>query len=655
MAKKENVNPAEATSENKAKTSEEVRAERESLMQDLQDQQEQLIQEQENLKKQQEELKKQQEELKQKEKAIREGGRTAQKMRKTESRKKRIEKIKGGAEDIQTQFHASADKMSQDLENLLNDDIRSMHRKKKTRSMEIWGIFAKHNFYMNGISPLELRTTLEDLGPTYVKIGQIMSSRTDMLPEEYCKELETLRENVKPLDSNVARAVIEQELGKPIDEIFSDFNDDPLGSASIGQAHSAVLLDGTKVVIKVQRPLIADMMREDFVLLKKIASNANAMHTKDDDDEQIDLQAFIEELEKVTYEELDFRIEAQNTIFFKENCIPDDTFISCPTIFPELTTERIMTMTFVDGYSVSKRDRIIEEGYDPNEIGRIILDNYMYQVLDIGTFHADPHQGNIMLSQGKPYWIDFGMVGHLTDGNIKCIQDLILAVIQTDTEDLVSAIMAMGATSPKTDRAKMTEDVDELLKRYMSVTNLDELDLAALLTDVSDVMTRHHIKIPSEYTMLIRSVSAIEGVIEQLSPELNLFAQITDKILERVKQNFDVQRALLDMGKDAYSVGKKASRIPGLAADALTGINKGRIKINLEPIAYEPIMDQVNNSVRSVILALFSCVIFFGCCLLCMTDIQPKTAEGMPVVAVFGFIFSIALGIYTIKKLKKKK
>ena len=663
MAKKENLNAEQEAAEKKAKTSEEMQAEREELVQNLQEQQEQLIQQQENLKQQeenlkqqQEEMKKQQEEIKQKEKALREGDKTVQKMRKAESKQKRIEKIKDGADGIQTKFHQSADNMSSDLENLLSDDMKAMKRGEKTRSMEIWGIFAKHNFYMNGISPVELRTTLEDLGPTYVKIGQIMSSRTDMLPEEYCRELETLRESVKPLDSEVARAVIEQELGGPLDQFFSDFNDDPLGSASIGQAHSATLVDGTKVVIKVQRPLIADMMRKDFVMLKKAANNLSTMHGKKDaDNEQIDMVAVIEELEKVTNEELDFRIEAQNTIFFKENCIPDDEVISCPTIFPELTTERIMTMTFVDGYSVSKRDRIIEDGYDPNEIGRVLLDNYMYQVLDVGTFHADPHQGNIMISQGKPYWIDFGMVGHLTDGNIKCIQDLIFAVIETDTEDMVSAIMAMGAASPKTDRAKLTEDVEALLNKYMSVTNLDELDLAGLLTDVSDAMTKHHIKVPSEYTILIRSVSAMEGVIEELSPELNLFAQITDKVLARVRQNFDVQQTLINMGKEAFAVGKKASRIPGLAADALTGINKGRVKINLEPTGYEPIMNQLNKSIQSIILAFFSCVIFFGSCLLCMTDIQPKTAEGMPVVAVFGFIFSIALAIYTLKKVREKQ
>ena len=166
------------------------------------------------------------------------------------------------------------EELSARMKQLLSGELKDMEKREKTRGVEIMAVFAKHNFYANGFTPEELRTTLEDLGPTYVKIGQIMSSRVDMLPESYCRELEKLRQNVKELDPEIAKAVIEQETGKKIDEIYQEFRDDPLGSASVGQAHYAVLKDGTKVVTKVQRPLIAEMMREDFVLLKKLGSRA---------------------------------------------------------------------------------------------------------------------------------------------------------------------------------------------------------------------------------------------------------------------------------------------------------------------------------------------------------------------------------------------
>ena len=554
------------------------------------------------------------------------------------------------------QLQHTTTQMSDKLRQMLDDEIKAMQKMQKTRAAEILAIFARHNFYAGGFTPVELRTTLEDLGPTYVKIGQIMSSRVDLLPESYCRELEKLRQNVKPLDPEIARAVIEQETGRKIEDIFLEFRDKPLGSASIGQAHYAVLKDGTKVVAKVQRPLVADMMREDFVLLKKLATIVNTVNEANEDDEQmIDLLSVIEELEKVEEEELDFRVEAENTRFFRENCISDEEKITCPTVIDELTTERLFTMTFVDGYSISKRDRLIEEGYDPEQIGAVILDNYLHQVLDVGTFHGDPHQGNIMVSHGKPVWIDFGMIGRISDADVNIIQSLILSLIERDLDKLVNAIMSMGAAGPQTNRSKLIEDADVMFDKYMNVTNLDELDLSALLTEVTDLASKHHITIPGKYTMLVRSIATIEGVIEQLCPELNLFQQITDKLLERVKKNLDVGQELLSAGKDVLDLGRKASRMPGMAYDALNNMIKGRTKVNFELTGYEEILRSLNATVKNVVLALFACVLFFGSCILSTADIRPKTPDGQPLIAAVGIVFSVALGIYTIKRMTKKK
>lgn len=596
-------------------------------------------------------------------KAIAEQKKQVRKAERDEKKQKRQEAVTRSKEEMQQELerrkqalvHTKAE-LSDKMKKLLSGDIKAMNKWKKTRAAEILAVFAKHNFYAGGLTPVELRTTLEDLGPTYVKIGQIMSSRVDMLPVSYCKELEKLRQNVKELDPEIAKAVIEQETGKKIDELFLEFRDKPLGSASIGQAHLAVLKDGTKVVTKVQRPLIAEMMREDFVLLKKLATAVNVVKEADEDSEQmVDLMSVIEELEKVENEELDFRVEAENTRFFKENCIEDEEKISCPTVIDELTTERLFTMTFVDGYSISKRDRLIEEGYDPEQIGSVILDNYLHQVLDVGTFHADPHQGNIMVSHGKPVWIDFGMIGRISDADVNIIQSLILSLIERDLDKLVNAIMSMGAASPQTNRGKLMEDADMMFDKYMNVTNLQELDLSSLLDEVMTLADKHHISLPGKYTMLVRSIATIEGVIEQLCPELNLFQQITDKLMERVKQTIDVEQKLLAAGKDALDIGKKVSRMPGLAYDALNNMVKGRTKISFELTGYEDVLKSLNTTVKNIVFALFSCVLFIGSCILSSVDMQPKTPTGQPVVAAVGMVISVALGIYTIKRMSKKK
>ena len=544
---------------------------------------------------------------------------------------------------------------NQEMKKLMKEEVKSAKKKEKRRSAEIFAVFAAHNFYADGFTPEELRTTLEDLGPTYVKIGQIMSSRVDLLPESYCKELEKLRQNVKELDPALARAVIEQETGRKIDDIYSEFRDEPIGSASIGQAHYGVLKDGTKVVTKVQRPFIAELMAKDFILLKNLAKGLNVISEGNENkDDMVDLLSVIEELEKVTNEELDFRVEAQNTRFFKENCIDDEEVISCPTVIEELTSQRLFTMTFVDGCSISKKEKLEAEGCDLMEIGHAIIDNYAHQVLDIGTFHADPHQGNIMVSNKKPYWIDFGMIGRLTQGDISVIQQFILSLLEMDVDSFVNALTSLGAASAKTNRNKLVEDLDVFMSKYMNVTSVADLNMTVLFDEIVTLADRHHISLPGRFTMLVRSIATIEGVIEELCPELNLFEIISKKLMDRAKETFDLGQTLLTAGKDALELGKKAARIPVLAFDTLSNLVKGRMKINLELTGYDELLKRTEDIVRYIIYAMFSCVLFFGSCILATADIQPKTEGGTPLIAVVGILFSIVLGIYTVKRMLQK-
>jgi len=575
---------------------------------------------------------------------------------KTEAREKSKAARHLELQERKDRLQHSKEELSDKLKSLLKHELKEKDQKEKHRAAEILGVFSAHNFYANGFTPEEMRTTLEDLGPTYVKIGQIMSSRVDLLPESYCKELEKLRQNVKELDPQIARAVIEQESGKKIEELFDEFRDEPLGSASIGQAHYAKMKDGTKVVVKVQRPLIADMMRNDYVLLKKGAAMVNAINdASDDDSEKIDLLSVIEEMEKVTEEELDFRIEAENTRFFKENCIEDETKISCPTVIDELTTERMFTMTFVDGCSIGKKDKVIAQGCDVNEIGSVIVDNYLHQVLDVGTFHADPHQGNIMVAGGIPYWIDFGMIGRITEADVGILQNLILSLLDGDMDALVNAVMSMGAASPRTNRNKLLEDVEVIFGKYMNVTSINDIDLGALLEEVIDICTKHYITLPGKYTMLVRSIATFEGVLEQLCPDLNLFELVSGKLMDRAKKSMDVSKELLSAGKDALEISKKTVRLPVLASDALNSMIKGRMKINMELTGYEEIVDKAEKTVLNIVLAVFACVLFFGSCILTTANINPKTSNGVPLIAVIGIIFSIALAIFTIRRMLKKK
>lgn len=561
------------------------------------------------------------------------------------------ERLKQSAAESKEQLKHGAEEMSAELKGLLAKELETLKTRNKHRYAEMLSIFAKHNFYANGFTPLELKTTLEDLGPTYVKMGQIMSSRSDLLPASYCHELENLRQNVKPLDPAVARAVIEQETGKKIEEIYAEFRDEPLGSASIGQAHYGVLKDGTRVVTKVQRPLVADMMKKDFVLLKKLSELVNIVE-EDSDGQVIDFKSVIDELERVTNDELDFRIEAENTRFFKENCIEDGEAVSCPTVIDELTTSRIFTMTFVDGCSVADKERLEAEGCDLDSIGRAIVENYVHQVLDVGVFHADPHQGNIMVSHGRPYWIDFGMIGRISEKDIAIIEEMVKAMLERDEEALVDAVMSMGAASSATDRAKLTQDAAVYIKKYMNAKSISDINMTEVFDEIMGVAAKNHISMPGRFTMLARSVTTMEGVIEQLCPDLNIFELLYKKMKEHMRKNFSLKREIAEMGRTVIDAGRKTAKIPVLASEALDNMVKGKMKMNMELTGWEEPLDRLSHIIKYSVITLVACVLFVGSCILCTTDFLPKLSNGMPLIAVAGLVFSIALAVFSVKKLK---
>ena len=572
------------------------------------------------------------------------------------------QKLMDELENEKEQIKRSTEEMSAELKRLLESEIKVFHQREKHRSAEMIAIFARHNFYANGLTPQELRTTLEDLGPTYVKMGQIMSSRVDLLPPVYCKELEKLRENVKPLDPAVAKAVIEQETGKRIDEIYTEFQDEPLGSASIAQVHYGVLKDGTRVVTKVQRPLIADMMRKDFVLLGRLVDLINIVE-EDSDEQVIDFKSVIEQLEQVTKAELDFRIEAENTRLFKKECIDDEERISCPTVIDDLTTERVFTMTYIDGCSIDDTEKLLAEGCDLSEIGSVIVDSYLHQILDVGTFHGDPHQGNILVSHGKPYWIDFGMIGHITDKDIDLIQTAVKGMLIQDANVLVNAVMGMGAASEKTDRTKLTHDAEGFIEKYMNAKSVSDINMTEVFDEVMSLAAKNHVSMPGRFTMLARSITTMEGVIEQLCPDLNIFNMLYAKMKERRWQNANIKRELYEKGKELFNAGKKTARIPILASEALDAMVKGKTKVGFELTGYEEPLNRISHFLRYTVLTLVASVLFIGSCILCTTSFKPLLPNGttsfkpllpngVPLLAVAGIIFSIALAIFSIKKLK---
>ena len=515
------------------------------------------------------------------------------------------------------------------------------------RLEEILGVIRKHNIVKNGLTPENLRHILEDLGPTFIKIGQIMSSRGDFLPKEYCEELELLRADVKPLDIDTIKKEIENELGAPIDKLFKSIDEKPLGSASIAQVHAAVLPDGRKVVIKVQRPYVADMMMKDFSLLSKAARMARISPVN----QTVDFDMLVQELKEVSINELDFRIEAETTMEFARN-MEGIKYVTCPIIEEAYTTQRVMTMSFIDGFSIGNLEKLDKEGYDRKEVATKLVNNFLKQVLDDGLFHADPHQGNLEILNGKIVWLDWGMVGRFGKKEQNILKTAITAVVQKDVNLMKNAVLSLGKPTKEINHPALFNDIDDVMERYCSMS-LEDMNIGELLSEVVELAAKHGISLPRGFSMLVRALITIEGVVTKLNVDVNMAELFSGKVMQDMLESFDLKQEMIGDAKSVYDSAKKSLTIPSLSADMMKAVIKGQTKINIEPVGFEPLMKRVENLVSDMILCIIMASLIVSSSLICTTNMQPQIL-GIPALGFGGFVVALGMGIYLIIKLNKR-
>ena len=512
----------------------------------------------------------------------------------------------------------------------------------KKRLQEITQIIKKHNLVKNGLSPEVLRLLLEDLGPTFVKLGQIMSKRTDILPAAYCTELEKLCADSNPLPVDAITDVIEFEFGRPIEEIFQHFDTKPLGSASIAQVHAATLMDGRKVVVKVQRPHVAETMREDIAIMRKIIRPLKFAPSVGG---AVDFHMLLDELWNVSQQELDFQIEAQHCRQFQENN-KDIVYVACPAIEDHLTTSRVLTMEFIDGFSIDNKEKILENGYDTGEIGTKLVENYLKQILDDGFFHADPHQGNIMIRDGKIVWIDMGMIGTLTSHDRTLLKDAVKAIVHKDNNEIIRAIIALGAVKGEFDYTHLYSDIDMLLDRYYSM-DLGDINLGSMMQDAIQVISENHIVLPPGISMLARGLLTIEGVLATISPETNAVQIAKQRVIREVRQNHDIKKTLEHTAQSMYVSAEKALDIPALTTDLLNMTLRGQTRFNLDLTSSKSLMDQFGRIMNRLVVGIITAALLLASSLICTTNMQPQTL-GIPTLGFIGYLATLVLGIILI-------
>lgn len=497
---------------------------------------------------------------------------------------------------------------------------------------------------LHGLTPAQAVEVLQALGPTYVKIGQLASNRSDLLPKAYCDAFEKLRDDANPMPFDVVIEQIDRAYGKSWHEVFASIDPVPLGAASIAQVHKATLLDGTTVAVKVRRPGVAESMAEDIMLMKHLlalgefASNSHR-------DILLSLEGFIEEIERTTASEVNFTSELHNLMRFHDE-LADEEGVTSPVAYPQYSCESVLVMEFVQGTEISHTQALREQGIDVSALARRVCQSYVTQVLDDGFFHADPHPGNILVRDGEVVWIDLGMVGTLTVSERMLVGKVFTAVATDNAYLLKEAVMGLVHVLGPVDHGALLEALSRLLAEY-STAEMKEINVGTVLTEVIEVLRGQNMMMTSSVTMLARGFVTIEGVMAQVAPDISVIEIVSKHVIAQQADPKFLATQLIDLATTSAASAEALAKLPTQLSNTLEMLDRGQIKVNGDIEVSSRILATAYASVGRISLALLSAGLFLGSSILCTTAMQPQLL-GVPLLGVLGYVGAFVLGAYTV-------
>ncbi len=492
-----------------------------------------------------------------------------------------------------------------------------------------------------------LREAMEELGPAFIKLGQLLASRPDMIGPEIAEDLKKLRDNTPVTPFEQMREVIESELGRPLEDVYSEFDETPLGSASIGQVYKATLKEtGQEVAVKVQKPGIYNIIDADVKILNNLAGKADKYITKA---RTYNLPAIMKEFERSIFKELDYMEEVMN-IRKVTNNFKEDENIRIPQIFENCSTSKVITMELVDGYEISDLFDKQIEGVDNKEIAQICVQSYLKQVLLDGFFHADPHPGNMFVTRdAKVEYIDWGMVGVITEEFRGNLAQLILLLLSGDSKKLINQLIYMKIITPEQNTEEFQEDVEDMLNRYLGV-DLDQMD--GIFTNLMNTMIKHNIVLPREFVMIGRGFILIEDTGSRLDPKFNLTTELEKFAKKMIGQKFSAGNLVSGGLNYIVEIEHLLKDLPDKLNSTLNKLDEGNLEVNLKHNG----LDDLKNMIS---LSLVLAALIVGTALVLAATIIAssvyKTTTSFPleyvyVISLLGFFISLIIGIYIIFK-----
>ncbi len=517
------------------------------------------------------------------------------------------------------------------------------------RFREIKDVLRK-NQITRGVTPEKLRMILEELGPTYIKLGQIMSLHSDFLPKAYCDELLKLNSDVTPMPFDDVEDVINHSYGQDWRELFQFIEEAPLGSASIAQVHRARLKNGEEVIIKVERKGIYDTMARDIGLLHRLVK---LIPPVGDFKNLVDLDMVLDELWSVAQEEMDFLKEAANMDEFSRNNASVQ-YVTTPKLYHEYSTGHVLVMEYIDGYSLDDVESLQNAGYDMDEIGTKFVNNFIKQVMDDGLFHADPHPGNVKIRDGKIVWIDMGMMGRLSEKDRHTMIKGIRGIALHDISMVENSVLEIGEFRGKPDRERLYQDLKKFIADY-GTTSMGSLDVAAAIAGLVEIMKQNRISLPHGVSMLCRGLTHIQGVLAVISPDINMMQIAVNRYTEDFLKNINWKSEFQKQARIVYRSVNKGVEIPGLVTDILKEHLEGQSVVNIDLHSSEDLTNVISAAIRNIVVGLCVAALLIASSVICTTDMTPKIL-GIPALGFAGYAFAMVVSIFlTVRYLWSKR
>ena len=488
-----------------------------------------------------------------------------------------------------------------------------------------------------------MRLALEELGPTFVKLGQILSTRPDVIPRAFVREFEKLQDNVPSFPFEEVLTQITGELGGPAEQLFAEIDPVPLAAASIAQVHRARLMTGEDVVIKVRRPGIVEVVESDISALMALAGLAER-HLPGI--ELYDPVGIVREFARTIRREMDFSREAHTIEKFRDNFIKTP-WMYFPRVYWEQTSRAILTMEYVAGVKVSDREKLFDQGLDVKLIARRGADSFLEMVLNHGFFHGDLHPGNVLiLPDNVICLLDYGIVGRLDEDLKTFLTDILSAIVKRDMDEVVSLLLFAGDISDSLDIRALKRDLSNFIDGYYEIP-LKEIEVGRMLMEFIEIITLYSIRISPDLMLLVKSLVLIEGMGRALDPGFDMVEHLRPFIVKAIRQKLSPLRVSRDIVQVLSSYINLARNIPRDLKEIINRINRNKFKIDLEHRGLDKFTADFDRSINRLSTSMILAAIIIGSSIIMQTDKGPKVMD-FPVLAFMGYTVAGVVGLWLV-------